>query len=120
MLTGAFKNGVKDTGGWDFRQSMAPRFAGEAFANNLALVQEIEAVATSLGATPGQIALAWALQRADNIVAIPGTTKIANLKSNLAAADVKLTPDAVKRLDALAAKVKGERYNEDGMRTVNA
>jgi aryl-alcohol dehydrogenase-like predicted oxidoreductase len=120
MLTGAFKDGFKSDGGWDFRSTMAPRFEGEAMKNNLALVEEIEAVGKQLGATPGQVALAWVLQRADNIVTIPGTTKIANLKSNMGAGDVKLTPDAVKRLDTLAAKVKGERYNEDGMKTVNA
>ena len=59
------------------------------------------------------------LQRADNIAAIPGTTKLANLKQNMAAADVKLTPAAVAKLDGLAAKVKGERYDEAGMKGVN-
>ncbi|RYG28086.1 MAG: aldo/keto reductase, partial [Burkholderiales bacterium] len=66
-----------------------------------------------------QVALAWVLQRADNIVAIPGTTKLANLKQNLGAADVKLTPAAIAKLDSLAAKVKGERYDEAGMKGVN-
>lgn len=105
--------------GWDFRASMAPRFTGEALENNLALVEEIARVATDLNATAGQVALAWVLQRADNIVAIPGTTKVANLKQNLGAADVKLTPAALTKLDALAAKVKGERYDEAGMKGVN-
>lgn len=118
MLTGAFKNGVNSEG-FDFRTTMAPRFAGEAFQNNLALVEEIERVAKDLNAQPGQVALAWVLQRADNIVVIPGTTKLANLKSNMGAADVKLDPASVARLDALAAKVKGERYNEEGMKSVN-
>jgi aryl-alcohol dehydrogenase-like predicted oxidoreductase len=120
MLTGAFKDGFKSDGGWDFRSVMAPRFMGDAMKNNLALVEEIEAVAGQLGATPGQVALAWVLQRADNIVTIPGTTKADNLRSNLGASNVKLTGEALQRLDALAAKVKGERYNEDGMKTVNA
>lgn len=105
--------------GFDFRASMAPRFSGDALENNLALVEEIAKVAADVDATAGQVALAWALQRADNIVTIPGTTKLANLKQNLGAADVKLTPAAGARLDALAAKVKGERYNEDGMKGVN-
>ncbi len=105
--------------GFDFRATMAPRFQGDALENNLALVEEIAKVATDLDATAGQVALAWVLQRADNIVAIPGTTKVSNLKQNLGAADVKLTPAAVAKLDALAAKVKGERYNEDGMKGVN-
>ena len=67
----------------------------------------------------GQVALAWVLQRADNIVAIPGTTKLANLKQNLGAANVKLTPAAIAKLDSLAAKVKGERYDEAGLKGVN-
>ena len=67
----------------------------------------------------GQVALAWVLARDPDAVVIPGTTKIANLKSNLAAADVKITPDAMSKLNALAAKVKGERYDESGMKSVN-
>ncbi len=118
MLTGTFSKDWKPDGP-DFRAAMAPRFQGEAFANNLALVEEIGRVASEANATPGQVALAWVLQRADNIVAIPGTTKLANLKSNLASADVKLTPAAIAKLDALAAKVKGERYDESGMKSVN-
>ncbi len=105
--------------GWDFRSSMAPRFSGDALENNLALVEEIARVASDLNATAGQVALAWAIQRANNIVTIPGTTKVANLKQNLGAADVKLTPAALAKLDSLAAKVKGERYDEAGMKGVN-
>ncbi len=105
--------------GWDFRATMAPRFQGAALENNLALVEEIANVAESLNATAGQVALAWALQRAENIVTIPGTTKRANLRQNMDAADVKLTPAAVVKLDALAARVKGERYDEAGMKGVN-
>ncbi|MGD2134077.1 MAG: aldo/keto reductase [Maricaulaceae bacterium] len=118
MLTGAFKRDWKPEG-FDFRAAMAPRFQGEAYDNNLALVEEIEAVAGELGATAGQVALAWVLGRGENVVTIPGTTKIANLKSNLAAADVTLTDEQTARLGALAEKVKGERYNERGMAGVN-
>ena len=50
---------------------------------------------------------------------IPGTTKIANLEQNMAAAQVTLTQSALERLDALAARVKGERYDEAGMKGVN-
>ncbi len=118
MLTGAFRNGI-NTEGMDFRKTMAPRFTGEAFANNLALVDEIDRVAKDAGAQPGQVALAWVLQRADNVVTIPGTTKLGNLKSNMASADVKLDAGAVKRLDALAARVQGGRYDDTGMKAVN-
>ena len=118
MLTGSFTKDWKPNG-WDFRATMAPRFAGEALENNLALVEEIGRVATEANATPNQIALAWALQRSDNIVVIPGTTRLANLKSNIAAADVKLTAPQLAKLDALASRVKGERYDEAGMKGVN-
>ena len=117
MLAGWSKDWKAD--GWDFRATMAPRFQGEALANNLALVEEIARVASDLNATAGQVALAWVLQRADNIVTIPGTTKVANLKQNLDAADVTLTPGAIAKLDGLAAKVEGERYDETGMKGVN-
>ena len=117
MLAGWSKDWKAD--GFDFRALMAPRFSGEALENNLALVEEIARVASDVNATAGQVALAWVLQRADNIVAIPGTTKLANLKQNLGAADVKLTPAAIAKLDSLAAKVKGERYDEAGLKGVN-
>lgn len=118
MLTGRFtKDWSPD--GFDFRQSMAPRFQGEAFENNLALVEEIERVASERGAKPSQVALAWVLARADNIVTIPGTTRLDNLKVNLGAADLTLTEDQTARLNALAEKVKGDRYDASGMQTVN-
>jgi aryl-alcohol dehydrogenase-like predicted oxidoreductase len=118
MLTGSFTKDWQPNG-WDFRAAMAPRFKGEALENNLALVEEIGRIAKEAGASPGQVALAWVLQRVDNVVVIPGTTKLANLKSNLAAADVKLSAAGVAKLDVLASKVKGDRYDEAGLSTVN-
>jgi aryl-alcohol dehydrogenase-like predicted oxidoreductase len=118
MLTGSFSKAWKPVG-FDFRASMAPRFQGEALEANLALVEELGRVAHEAGATPGQVALAWVLQRASNVIAIPGTTKVANLKQNLASADTKLSAAALARLDTLAAKVKGDRYDETGMKAVN-
>jgi aryl-alcohol dehydrogenase-like predicted oxidoreductase len=105
--------------GFDFRGTMAPRFQGEALEVNLALVEEIAKIATEVDAAAGQVSLAWGLQRADNIVTIPGTTKVANLRQNLGAADVRLNSAALAKLDALAAKVIGDRYNADGMKGVN-
>jgi aryl-alcohol dehydrogenase-like predicted oxidoreductase len=116
MLTGWSKDWKPN--GWDFRASMAPRFSGQALESNLALVEEIARIASSIGATAGQVALAWVLARDPDVVVIPGTTKLANLKSNLGAADVKLTADTLAKLNSLAAKVKGERYDESGMASV--
>ena len=58
-------------------------------------------VAATLGATPMQVALAWLLQRAPNILLIPGTSSVAHLRENIAAATLKLPPDAVAKLDAI-------------------
>jgi aryl-alcohol dehydrogenase-like predicted oxidoreductase len=118
MLTGAIKKDWKPEG-MDFRAAMQPRYQGENFDANLALVAEIEAIAGEARATPGQIALAWVLAQGDDIVVIPGTTKLANLQNNLGAADVALSSAQLARLNALAAKVKGERYDEAGMKAVN-
>lgn len=119
MLTGAFGRDWKPDGP-DFRAAMAPRFAGDALDANLALVAEIEALAKTKNVNAGQIALAWVLSRGEHIVAIPGTTKLVNLESNLAAADLTFSVDEGARLENLAARVQGQRYNERGMGAVNA
>lgn len=59
-------------------------------------------VATALGATPMQVALAWLLQRASNILLIPGTTSVEHLRENLASADLTLSSDSVAKLDQIA------------------
>jgi pyridoxine 4-dehydrogenase len=60
-------------------------------------------VAKGLGATPMQVALAWLLQRAPNMLLIPGTASLGHLRENLAAAELKLPGEAVKALDRIAA-----------------
>jgi len=66
-------------------------------------------VARELGATPMQVALAWLLQRSPNLLLIPGTSSIAHLRENLAAAELRLPPDAVARLDCIAGEVAPAR-----------
>lgn len=117
MLTGAFSQQAVSV--QDFRATMAPRFRGGALEANLALVREIEALAVEKNAKAAQVALAWVLARAPSIHVIPGTTKLENLKTNLGAAKVTLTDADTARLNALANKVQGERYNEDGMRALD-
>ena len=120
LLTGALTRENKPSGEGEYRQAaMQPRFADGAYEANLALVDEVKAVGEALGATPGQVALAWVLGRGDNIVAIPGTTKLANLKSNLGAAKLALSTAQLDRLNSLADQVQGARYNETGMSAVN-
>jgi aryl-alcohol dehydrogenase-like predicted oxidoreductase len=97
----------------DFRRSL-PRFTEAAMAANQRLLDRLGEVATSKGAKPAQIALAWLLARDEHIVPIPGARKLTHLRENIAAADVALSPDEA---DALAAiftpeAVEGERYAE--------
>jgi aryl-alcohol dehydrogenase-like predicted oxidoreductase len=119
LLTGRFTadNRPGDT---DFRSAnFQPRFAEGAYEANLALVEEIKAIAIELTVTPAQIALAWLLAQGDDILTIPGTTKMKNLVGNIAAADIELTSTALGRLDKLASAVRGERYAESGMASIN-
>lgn len=111
-LTGALKS-LDGLAADDFRRSL-PRFQSENFDANLALIQLLENMAAEKGITAGQLALAWVLAQGDFIVPIPGTTKIANLEKNVAAADLSLTTDEVASLGALLApaKVAGQRYPE--------
>ena len=94
-----------------------PRFQGEAFEQNLRLVDRVTAIAEEKGATPGQLALAWVMAQSDRggnptIVPIPGTKRVAYLEENVAAADVWLGEDDLQRLDEAApvGATAGDRY----------
>ncbi len=65
----------------------------------------LDNIAAELGATPMQVALAWLLHRSPNILLIPGTSSVAHLKENLAAADLQLSPETITQLDAIGNKV---------------
>lgn len=86
----------------DFRREQ-PRFSAENFDANLALVEEVRSVASSIGATSAQVALAWLLARGDDIVPIPGTTKVSRVNENVGAVDIELLPEHLVRLECLAA-----------------
>lgn len=116
MLTGRFKTETLGEGDW---RLTTPRYQGEAYAANVALVSEIEAIASTMSCTPAQIALAWVIGRGEHIMPIMGTTKLENLKSNLGAYDVELSDDQQKALDKLADRVMGDRYDEWGMASIN-
>jgi aryl-alcohol dehydrogenase-like predicted oxidoreductase len=98
----------------DFR-SIVPRFTAEARRANQALVDLLGEVARRKKATTAQIALAWILARKPWIVPIPGTTKLNRLEENLGAAEVQLTPDDLRTIDAAASQipVEGARYPEE-------
>lgn len=112
LLTGALSRG-QSFGDGDIRANL-PRFQAEALDANLALVDRVRAVAERLGATPGQVALAWLLAQRDWIVPIPGTRRIERLEENLGAADLRLDADDLAELDRASREVAvvGERYPE--------
>jgi aryl-alcohol dehydrogenase-like predicted oxidoreductase len=95
----------------DLRRSM-PRFQGNNWTANTALLAPYRAVARELGCTPAQLALAWLLQRAPHILPIPGTTSITHLEENAGASSVMLDAATMQRLDQLinARTVSGPRY----------
>jgi aryl-alcohol dehydrogenase-like predicted oxidoreductase len=116
MLTGQFKTETLGEGDW---RLTTPRYQDDAYTANVALVDEIEAVASKKSCTPAQVALAWVIGRGEHIMALTGTTKIKNLKSNIGAYDVELSKDKQMILDALADRVMGNRYDEWGMAGIN-
>ena len=119
FLTGRFRR-VEDLPADDWRRNN-PRFQGENFQRNLDLVRSIEEMARAKSCTPAQLALAWLLSRGKDIVPIPGTKQRARLEENARALDVRLTPEELKRIDAVApiGAAAGDRYADGGMRAVN-
>ncbi|OTA97925.1 hypothetical protein M434DRAFT_64680 [Hypoxylon sp. CO27-5] len=89
-----------------------PRFSPENFPKNMAVVEELKAIAEKKGCTAAQLTLAWLLSQGDDIFPIPGTTKIASLEENCAAASIELTADEEARIRSLvnAASCHGIRY----------
>ena len=104
----------------DFR-SISPRFADDARAANMALVDLLKRMAEKKRATPAQIALAWLLAQKPWIVPIPGTKKIERLEENLASVDVDLTPADLRDVDEAASKIRvqGERLPEAVLKFTN-
>jgi aryl-alcohol dehydrogenase-like predicted oxidoreductase len=110
FLTGAIRT-PDDFDADDYRKTN-PRFIGENFARNLALVDKVRALADARGCTPAQLALAWVLARGEHVVPIPGTRRIANLDDNLGALDVRLGAQDLADIEAVfpAGATAGTRY----------
>jgi aryl-alcohol dehydrogenase-like predicted oxidoreductase len=98
-----------------------PRFQGENFAKNLALVDHLKELAEERGRTPAQLALAWLLSGHDNVIPIPGTSSIERLEENAAAADVQLSKADLERIEEISPKgaVAGRRYDPAMLGLVN-
>ena len=110
FLTGEITR-IEDLAPDDFRRT-SPRFQGENFQRNLQLVDRVREIAAEKGATPAQLALAWVHAQGDDVVPIPGTKHRRYLEENVAALDIKLTVDDVRRIEEVAPKgaFSGERY----------
>lgn len=94
-----------------------PRFQGDNFRINSAAADVVREIARGRGATPAQVSLAWLLHQGDDIAPIPGTKRRATLEENLAATEITLGPDELRRLDAALppSVVAGGRYPESVM-----
>ncbi|MFK4208842.1 aldo/keto reductase [Streptomyces sp. NPDC030920] len=94
-----------------------PRFQGDNFRINSAAADVVRDIARGRGATPAQVSLAWLLHQGDDIAPIPGTKRRAKLEENLAATEITLGPDELRRLDAALppSVVAGGRYPESVM-----
>ncbi len=119
FLTGQIKK-PDDLAADDYRR-LTPRFQGENFQKNLDLVRRVEEIAKEKRCKPSQLALAWVLAQGDDIVPIPGTKHAKYLEENVAALDVQLTADDLRRIDEVipASLAAGSRYAPDMMRIVN-
>jgi aryl-alcohol dehydrogenase-like predicted oxidoreductase len=117
FLSGRFSS-PEDLDEGDFRRN-GPRFTGENLEQNLKLAEIVKELAQEKGITPGQLALAWVLHRGKHIVPIPGTKRVKYLEENVAAADIELSDEDVKRIAEKVPTAVGGRYDEAGMRGVN-
>ncbi|WP_247826994.1 aldo/keto reductase [Arthrobacter antioxidans] len=109
FLTGTIRS-VDQLDESDFRRNN-PRFAGENLQANIRIVEQVDDVARQLGATPGQVALAWLLAQGTDIAPIPGTKQVRYLEENVAADALTLSPEQLAQLDGVAAPV-GDRYED--------
>ena len=119
FLTGQFTR-FEDFPEDDYRR-FSPRFQGENFQKNLHLVRRVEEIAEEKGCKPAQLALAWVLAQDKNIVPIPGTKRRKYLEDNVAALEVQLSAEDLRRVDEIfpAGAAAGLRYPEQMMQRVN-
>ncbi|MEM8810509.1 MAG: aldo/keto reductase [Cyanobacteria bacterium P01_G01_bin.38] len=117
FLSGAIKS-LDDLAADDYRRN-SPRFQGENFAKNLAVVEQVQVIAQEKGVKASQLAIAWLLAKGEDIVPIPGTKRRKYLEENAAAADIELTPADLERIETVAPQgfAAGERYPD--MSSVN-
>lgn len=105
----------------DVRKNL-PRFSGEAYKNNIRIADELNRIAERKHCGLAQLSLAWVMSQADNIVPIPGTTKVRHLESNIGAVNIELSADDLSEIESVlnSNTIAGERYTEEGMKGLNA
>ena len=105
----------------DARTQRMPRFTGENFDKNQALVQRVKAIAKRKGVKPAQLMLAWVLAKGEDLIPIPGTKRRKYLEENAAAVDIQLTPTEVAELEAAVPQneIAGERYAAAAMKAID-
>jgi aryl-alcohol dehydrogenase-like predicted oxidoreductase len=119
FLAGRFHT-VEDLAADDWRRE-SPRFQGENFAKNLAVLEQINLIAKEKECTPSQLALAWLLAQGTDIVPIPGTTSLTRLEENLGASQVTLSKTDLQRIEAVSPQgvAAGQRYHPGMMQLLN-
>lgn len=120
MLTGTLTSPDQlDEKDW---RRVGPRFLGDAFSKNLALVHAVSAIAAEKGVTPSQIALAWLLAQGLDLFPIPGTKRISYLEENWNSLSITLTPEEKFQLRQIAdtTVIEGDRYPAHAGRLVDA
>jgi aryl-alcohol dehydrogenase-like predicted oxidoreductase len=117
FLSGRFSS-VDDLEQNDWRRNN-PRFQGEAFEQNMRILDKITEIAEEKGAKPGQLALAWVMAQGTDIVPIPGTKRRSYLEENAAAAELDLSEDDIERIAEALPEAVGDRYDASGMTTLN-
>ncbi len=113
-------NSLDDLAEDDFRR-LTPRFSPEHFQQNLDVVRKLEEFARARGCTPAQLALAWVLSRGNDLIPIPGTTRLERLAENAAATDLLLSPAELQAIEDVAPKgfAAGDRYDARRMTMMN-
>jgi len=103
----------------DARSFINPRIQGDNYEANMKAAEVVKELARAKENTPAQIALAWILQKGPDIVPIPGTKRRKYLEENLKAADVRLNPEEITRLEAAFSHVAGARYTPQLQAIIN-
>ncbi len=119
FLGGRFRK-LEDLAPDDWRRNH-PRFQGENFAKNVALVDRLEEMARGKNCTPAQLALAWLMTRPDPVVPIPGTSNVERLEENVAAVELELDAAELEEIERASPRgaAAGERYNTAMLGLVN-